>query len=205
MCKKAVLPADDPCVLFELARRQEYWANSKQSTYNVKSAMNTASGLGVPWGTLAPPALLRESEWFGTLTLEQQDALAFSFHQAPQPLLLRDARNSLGRVRVSSMDEGRHRAQTMLPSQCLVVFDGVQPPRCLLGCEALQLQGFPIDDPRLQGVMEQFPQSFLQDLVGNMVAGASSASVGYGVGHIVDVASYVHDGRDNAGEGGRRC
>ena len=132
--------------------------------------MNTASGLGVPWGTFPPPAVLKESAWFATLTPEQQDALAFSIHQTPGKLLLRDCRNTLGRVRVSTFDSGKHRAQTMVPSQCLIVFDGVQPPRCLLGREAMVLQGFPVDDERIQGVIEEFPESFLQDLAGNMVA-----------------------------------
>jgi site-specific DNA-cytosine methylase len=167
---QAILPEDDSRVIAELVRRQEHWTKSKQSTYNVKTAMSTASGLGVPWGTFSAPAVLKESPWFSTITPEQQDALAFSFVQSPAPLLLRDARNSLGRVRVSVMEEGKHRAQAMLPSQCLFVFDGVQHPRCLLGCEAFQLQGFPIDDERIQGVMAEFPQSFQQELAGNMVA-----------------------------------
>ena len=51
----------------------------------------------------------------------------------------------------------------MVPSQLLIVFDGVQPPRCLLGREALVLQGFPVDDERIS-------ESFLQDLAGNMAA-----------------------------------
>ena len=58
----------------------------------------------------------------------------------------------------------------MVPSQSLIVFDGLQPPRCLLGREALVLQGFPVDDERIQGVINEFSESFLQDLAGNMVA-----------------------------------
>ena len=167
---KAILPEKDENVLSELVRRQEHTRKSKRSPYNMKTAMNTASGLGVAWGTFPPPAQLRESAWFATLTPEQQDALSFSFHQTPGKLLLRDCRNTLGRVRVSTFDSGKHRAQTMVPSQCLIVFDGVQPPRCLLGREALVLQGFPVDDERIQGVIKDFSESFLQDLAGNMVA-----------------------------------
>ena len=136
----------------------------------MKSAMSTASGLGVPWGTFPPPAVLKKSAWFATLTPEQQDALAFSLHQMPTNLLLRDCRNSLGRVRVSTRDSGKHRAQTMMPSQCLIVFDGVQPPRCLLGREALTFQGFPVDHDRIQSIIKDFTEQFLQDLAGNMVA-----------------------------------
>ena len=167
---KAILPENDVNVLSELARRQQHTRNSKRSLYNMKTAMNTASGLSVPWGSFPPPAELKASAWFATLTPEQQDALAFSFQQSPGKLLLRDCRNTLGRVRVSTFDSGRHRAQTMVPSQCLIVFDGVQPPRCLLGREALALQGFPVDDERIQGVIEKVSESFLQDLAGNMVA-----------------------------------
>jgi len=167
---KAILPEGNENVLSELARRQKHTANTKRSPYNMKTAMNTASALNVPWGTFPPPAELKVSAWFATLTPEQQDALAFSFHQTPGRLLLRDCRNTLGRVRVSTFGSGKHRAQTMVPSQCLIVCDGVQPPRCLLGREALVLQGFPVDDERIQGVIKEFPESFLQDLAGNMVA-----------------------------------
>ena len=167
---KAILPEGNENVLSELVRRQKHTANSKRSPYNMKNAMNTASALNVPWGTFPPPAELKDSAWFATLTPEQQDALAFSFHQAPGRVLLRDCRNSLSRVRVSTFDAGKHRAQTMVPSQSLIVFDGVQPPRCLLGREALVLQGFPVDDGRIQGVIKEFSESFLQDLAGNMVA-----------------------------------
>ena len=167
---KAILPEGNENVLSELVRRQKHTANSKRSPYNMKNAMNTASALNVPWGTFPPPAELKDSAWFATLTPEQQDALAFSFHQAPGRVLLRDCRNSLGRVRVSTFDAGKHRAQTMVPSQSLIVFDGLQPPRCLLGREALVLQGFPVDDGRIQGVIKEFSESFLQDLAGNMVA-----------------------------------
>ena len=141
---KAILPKEDENVVSELARRQEHTRKGNRSTYNMKTAMNKASGLSVPWGTFSPPADLKESAWFATLTPEQQDALSFSFHQTPGRLLLRDCRNTLGRVRVSTFDSGKHRAQTMVPSQLLIVFDGVQPPRCLLGREALALQGFPV-------------------------------------------------------------
>jgi len=58
----------------------------------------------------------------------------------------------------------------MVPSQLLIVFDGVQPPRCLLGREALVLQGFPVNDKRIQRIIKDFSESFLQDLAGNMVA-----------------------------------
>ena len=58
----------------------------------------------------------------------------------------------------------------MVPSQCTIVFGGVQPPRCLLVREALALQGFPVDDERIQGVINDFSESFLQDIAGNMVA-----------------------------------
>jgi site-specific DNA-cytosine methylase len=167
---KAILPEKDEHVLSELVRRQAHTRKSKRSPYNMKTAMSTASGLSVPWGTFPPPKELKESAWFATLTPEQQDALSFSFHQTPGKLLLRDCRNTLGRVRVSTFDSGKHRAQTMVPSQCLIVFDGVQPPRCLLGREALVLQGFPVDDERIQGVIKDFSESFLQDLAGNMVA-----------------------------------
>ena len=166
---KAILPEGNENVLSELVRRQRYTASSKRSPYNMKTAMNTATSWNVPWGTFPPPAALKNSAWFATLTPEQQDALAFSFHQTPGRLLLRDCRNTLGRVRLSTCDSGKHRAQTMVPSQCLIVFDGVQPPRCLLGREALLLQGFPVDDERIQGVIEDFAESFLQDLAGNMV------------------------------------
>ena len=167
---KAILPKEDENVVSELARRQEHTRKGKRSTYNMKTAMNTASGLSVPWGTFPPPADLKESAWFATLTPEQQDALSFSFHQTPGRLLLRDCRNTLGRVRVSTFDSGKHRAQTMVPSQLLIVFDGVQPPRCLLGREALALQGFPVNDARIQHIVKDFPESFLQDLAGNMVS-----------------------------------
>ena len=75
---KAILPEDDVSVLSELARRQEHTRKAKRSPYNMKTAMNTASGLSVPWGTFPPPADLKESVWFATLTPEQQDALSFS-------------------------------------------------------------------------------------------------------------------------------
>ena len=166
----AILPEDDESVLSELARRQEHTRKAKRSPYNMKTAMNTASGLSVPWGTFPPPADLKESVWFATLTPEQQDALSFSFHQTPGRLLLRDCRNTLGRVRVSTFDSGKHRAQTMVPSQLLIVFDGVQPPRCLLGRESLVFQGFPVNDERIQRIINDFSESFLQDLAGNMVA-----------------------------------
>ena len=58
----------------------------------------------------------------------------------------------------------------MVPSQLLIVFDGVQPPRCLLGREALALQGFPVNDARTQRIIKDFSESFLQDLAGNMVS-----------------------------------
>jgi len=58
----------------------------------------------------------------------------------------------------------------MVPSQLLIVFDGVQAPRCLLGREALVLQGFPVDDERIEDVIKDFSESFLQDIAGNMVA-----------------------------------
>ena len=167
---KAILPEEDEDVLNELARRQEHTRKVKRSPYNMKTAMSTASGLSVPWGTFPPSADLKESAWFATLTPEQQDALSFSFHQTPGRLLLRDCRNTLGRVRVSTFDSGKHRAQTMVPSQLLIVFDGVQPPRCLLGREALVLQGFPVNDKRIQPIIKDFSESFLQDLAGNMVA-----------------------------------
>ena len=167
---KAILPETDQNVLSELARRQEHTRKSKRNPYNMKTAMKTASELRVPWGTFPPPAELKQSAWFATLTPEQQNALAFSFHQTPGKLLLRDCRNTLGRVRVSTFDSGKHRAQTMVPSQLLIVFDGVQPPRCLLGREALVLQGFPVDDERIEDVIKDFSESFLQDIAGNMVA-----------------------------------
>ncbi len=167
---KAILPGNDLNVLSELVRRQQHTRNSKRSPYNMKTAMSTASGLSVPWGTFPPSANLKESAWFATLTPEQQDALSFSLYQTPGRLLLRDCRNTLGRVRVSTFDSGKHRAQPLFPSQLLIVFDGVQPPRCLLGREALVLQGFPVDDERIHGVIKDFSESFLQDLAGNMFA-----------------------------------
>ena len=155
---EAILPQSDENVRRELVRREEFnRTKTRRGVYNMKAAMSTASGLGVPWGTFPPPAVLNKSAWFATLTPEQQDALAFSLHQMPTNLLLRDCRNSLGRVRVSTRDSGKHRAQTMMPSQCLIVFDGVQPPRCLLGREALTFQGFPVDHDRIQFVIKDFP------------------------------------------------
>ena len=48
----------------------------------------------------------------------------------------------------------------MVPSQLVIVFDGVQPPRCLLGREALAFHGFLVNDERMQRVIKDFSERF---------------------------------------------
>ena len=86
--------------------------------------------------------------------------------------MLRDCSQSLGRTRVSVFDEetDRHIAPTVTPGQLMMLFDGDETPRILLGREALWLQGFPILEERLAPVLDSESESFLTDLAGNMVS-----------------------------------
>ena len=163
-----ILPAADAAVNRELERRAK--GGNKTVPYNVSLAMKSASSLGVPWGAFPPPPYLVGSPWFSTLTPEQRDSLCFSLRYLPKPLLLRDCGQSLARVRTSTIDEtGFHLAPTMMPKQLCMVFDQVQPPRVLLGREALWMHGFPIGDEDIAPLLDKESEAFLADLAGNMV------------------------------------
>jgi hypothetical protein len=165
-----ILPGDDAAVVAELERRAK--SGVKISPYNVSLAMKSALAMGVPWGSFPPPSSLKTSPWFSTLTPEQRDALSFSLHYFPKPLLLRDCGQSLSRVRLSTIEDktGFHLAPTMMPKQLCMVFDQVQPPRLLLGREALWLQGFPIGDAAVARLLGTEAETFTSDIAGNMVS-----------------------------------
>ena len=86
--------------------------------------------------------------------------------------MLRDCSQSLGRTRVSVFDEAtdRHIAPTVTPGQLMMLFDGDETPRILLGREALWLQGFPILEESMANLLDSESESFLTDLAGNMVS-----------------------------------
>ena len=164
-----ILPQYDTAVERELQRRVAKGA--KNVPYNIGNAMKAASGLGVKWGTFPPQQALAQSPWYMTLTAEQRDALCFSLHYHPNPLLLRDCGQSLNRVRVSTIDvKKNHLAPTMMPKQLCMVFDQVQPPRLLLGRESLWVQGFPIGDEDVSHILDTVSEAHLADLAGNMVS-----------------------------------
>ena len=86
--------------------------------------------------------------------------------------MLRDCSQSLGRPRVSVFDEGtdRHIAPHVTPGQLMMLFDGDETPRLLLGPEALWLQGFPIHEKSVAPVLVSESESFLTETAGNMVS-----------------------------------
>ena len=86
--------------------------------------------------------------------------------------MLRDCSQSLGRTRVSVFDEetDRHIAPTVTPGQLMMLFDGDETPRILLGREALWLQGFPILEESMANLLDSESESFLTELSGNMVS-----------------------------------
>ncbi|CAE7243048.1 unnamed protein product [Symbiodinium sp. KB8] len=94
---------------------------------------------------------LQENPWFGLLTAREKDCLQLSRAAAPQA-------------------NKNHIAPTMMPGQLLWT-ELTDPPRLVLGQEALMLQGFPISKFLAQVDDEQRPtQAFMQDLAGNAMA-----------------------------------
>ena len=81
--------------------------------------------------------------------------------------LLRDISQSFGRVRYSKrVAASGHVAMTFLLDQ--LVWVDARQPRCLLGREAMILQGFPA--AKLPDIVSSTPEMLLQDLVGNPMA-----------------------------------
>ena len=142
-----------------LAKQAKAQSNAAASASVSKSASSKASksaaaawvdqhlklsdALGVCWGQPVSQDL-EVNECFLTLTDRGKDVLLLSRSQA-QDAGFRNLSQSVMRVRCTSLNRetGKHLAPTMLPGQLLFV-ELVQPPRFLLGREALILQGFPV-------------------------------------------------------------
>ena len=72
-------------------------------------------------------------------------------------------------MRVSSISEGWHRSFTVTPQQLVLVFQAHdEPPRLLLGEEAMVLQGFPI--AKVSDLVNTTTNHVMADIAGNMVA-----------------------------------
>ena len=125
---------------------------SKPSGNWTEQHMKFAEAEGLRWGQPYPEEL-KLNEWFETLTCREQDVLALSRAQAPDAGF-RNVSQSLGRVHTASWckDTKKHIAPTMLPGQ-LLFLELTQPPRLMLGQEALLFQGFPA--PKFLSLVER--------------------------------------------------
>ena len=85
------------------------------------------------------------------------------------PALFRDFSQSVARSRRSSITElGEHVIFTLIPRQLVFVFAAGEPPRQLLGEEALLFQGFPVAS--VSDLVAKTPNHLMVDLAGNMMA-----------------------------------
>ena len=123
---------------------------------------------GVSWGETQPPAEVKDSPWWPTLTAEQQDSCRFSLAMDPRPCLMRDVLWSIGRVRLSKKEPSGHVSFTVIPKQVVMLFPDDRIPRLQLGREAMLLQGFPL--PKLDSPIKDVSEVMWHDLAGNMVS-----------------------------------
>ena len=143
-----------------------------------------------------PGALLTTTPWFKTLSMQQQDALAFSLALQEQPAFraFPDCRQLFGRPRASHLNaDGKRIPPTMVLSQCLMhlpgstaddapstenlglaLGDNQKRARMMLGREYPCIQGFPIDliekmdsRPRTSRPARFFSERTMADLPGD--------------------------------------
>jgi len=169
-CASEILySANDARVLNGLNRRRLDMQKSYNSTYSVDKAITSSLASGVSWSTIQPPECLRASPWFQTLSPQQRHVAAYSLATDAAPVLLRDISYSSGKARCSTFcDAGRHLSFTVTPKQVVLVFKKGEPPRLLLGEEALLLQGLPVS--AVSDQVAAATNAALADLAGNMVA-----------------------------------
>ena len=109
----------------------------------VEQHLKYSDKLNMRWGQPAGPEL-EVNEWFLTLSDREKDVLIMSRIEAPNSGF-RNLSQSVGRVHshTLSLETQKHTAPTMLPGQILFV-EVADPPRLLLGREALLYLGFPV-------------------------------------------------------------
>ena len=170
-CASQVLyAATDKRVVAYLKERQDLQAARKPGSYAMGNAITQAASSGVSWSAVQQaPEWFKASPWIQTLTCQQRQVAAYSLCTDTAPVLFRDVGQTCSRMRVSSISEGWHRSFTVTPQQLVLVFQAHdEPPRLLLGEEAMVLQGFPI--AAVSDLVERTSNHVLADLAGNMVA-----------------------------------
>ena len=135
----------------------------------IEQHMKFADNLGIRWGS-APSAELAQNPWFALLTEREADVLKLD--KAASPLAgFRNLSQSVNRAStVTLQSNGKHLAPTMLPGQ-LLWCDLLDPPRFVLGREALRFQGFPVDQFLAHKDNEyEASEALMQELAGNAMA-----------------------------------
>ena len=189
--------ANDATVLNSLKLRQLGLQKSYNLCYSVDKAIATSIASGVSWSAIQMPEFLKSSPWMPTLTPQQRHVAAFSLATEAAPVLLRDVSSPSGKARLSTLcGAGLHVSFTVTPKQVVLVFKEDDPPRLMLGEEALLLQGFPIATVSDLVAQTSTTNAASADLAGNMVSVpvllallmASVASVEWSGGAVADQA-----------------
>ncbi len=131
--------------------------------------MKFADSIGIRWGSPAS-AELAKNPWFCLLIDREADVLKLDKAASPQAGF-RNLSQSVNRAStVTLQSNGKHLAPTMLPGQ-LLWCDLLEPPRFVLGREALRFQGFPVDHFLAYKDDEyEASESLMQELAGNAMA-----------------------------------
>ena len=93
MCIRDRLDDDNKHVQTELKRLQIEADERADKGYNMQKHVEMATKAGIHPGSYPPPAMLAESRWFKTLTLQQKDTLSYSMVNQRGYHLFRDVRH----------------------------------------------------------------------------------------------------------------
>ena len=172
-------------VTAELARAKAEAEARHDKGFDLERNMAICEAHGVEWGSFPASRWpeLANSPAFACLSNRQKQAVCFSLAAHPDSkIVFRTIMQTLGQGRTAGRsDDGPYKGDvilgTILPNTFMFVFNGIDPPRYVLGRESLALQCFPIDILGKEGfkkVKEDgsavFAESLFQDLAGNMVS-----------------------------------
>ena len=156
-----LLHPDDNAVDEELNNRLV--SGQRTSCYNAAGTCDAYRDKGQAYGAEAASEELLASLWYRTLTPEQKDVLVYNLHDTA---LFLDIGQSLTKVRRSRIMSSGHVAFTQTPRQLVMICQGPNKFRLLLGRESLLFQGFPVR--WVDAAANETSDRLLQDIAGNM-------------------------------------
>ena len=141
--------------------------------------------VGKRWQASWPDDVDDQSAFFQTLTARERDVVTYHRHVTPvdqgaQSKGVDVSQSITRRPCTKEAEDGRILAPTIVPRSKIWLSlrkADTSVHRILVGKESLMIQGWPVDDARLEAFVDKHSNLFLQDLAGNAFPGTVIAAI----------------------------